>query len=363
MLDAQLLDKVLPVAQIVASSQPQVNKLFNEMRQSAYSNRSWMTTKLNSNPRIRIKTQEQVFSNPDNSNSYTYQRQNSQRSKQSVGPGSYEIQHPAHLQYNRPCISFTKSQRKWLQQFQNPGPGQYNILQNKQSKTFVFNSRHCSEHYQEFPGPGTYDLIHKSCRSISFGTSRKLSENNSKFITPGPGAYKIDYKVERKKIDRIERLLKPKLMVRSYYNRKEDKYIQELIKQKEEKEKEVVNLRPKSAIQIKQVARRKKMEKIRKSSHDKFGPPGPGSYDIKDFIEIDQVNKKNAKKQKQNQEEKQKLNDSLGPGSYDIKDFLYQSEYIKKGNTNTSFGKSRRFQVEKHSELGPGSYEVVEDQQ
>lgn len=41
--------------------------------------------------------------------------------------------------------------------------------------------------------------------------------------TPGPGAYKIDVKVERKKVDRIERLLKPKIMVRSYYNAKEDK--------------------------------------------------------------------------------------------------------------------------------------------
>ncbi|CAD8162368.1 unnamed protein product [Paramecium octaurelia] len=363
MLDTQYFDKVLPVAQIVASSQPQVNKLFNEMRLSAYSNRSGMTTKLNSNPRIRIKTQEQALSNPENSNSYTYQRQNSQRSKQSVGPGSYEIQHPAHLQYNRPFISFTKGKRKQLKQFQNPGPGQYNILSNKQSKTFVFNSRHCSEHHQEFPGPGTYDLNQKSQRSISFGTARKLSQENTKFITPGPGAYKIDQKVERKKIDRIERLLKPKLMVRSYYNRKEDKYIQELMKQKEIKEKETLSQRPKSAMQMKQVARRKKMEKFRRSSQEKFGPPGPGSYDIKDFIEIDQVDKKHSKRQKSSIEDKQKPFDLIGPGSYDIKDFLYQSEYIKKSNTNTSFGKSRRFQVEKYSELGPGSYELVVEQQ
>ncbi|CAD8116182.1 unnamed protein product [Paramecium sonneborni] len=362
MLDVQYLDKVLPVAQIVGSSEPQVNKLFNEMRLSAYSNRSGITTKLNSNPRIRIKTQEQALSIPENSNSYTYYRQNSQRQKQYVGPGSYEVQHPAHLLQNRPRISFTKGQRKQLQQFQNPGPGQYNILQNMQQKTFVFNSRHNSEQQQQQPGPGTYDLNQKSCRSISFGTSRKLSQNDSKFITPGPGAYKIDQKVERKKIDRIERLFKPKLMVRSYYNRKEDKYIQELMKQQLEKEKEVNNLRPKSAMQIKQQVRRKNMERIRKSVHDKLNLPGPGSYEIKDFIQVDHVDKKNGKKLKQNLEDKSKLNDSLGPGSYDIKDFLYQSEYIKKSNINTSFGKSRRFQVEKHAELGPGSYQVEDDQ-
>ncbi|CAD8119022.1 unnamed protein product [Paramecium sonneborni] len=362
MLDIQYIDKVLPVAEIVASNQPQVNKLLNEMRLSAYSNRSGITTKINSIPRIRIKTQEQILSNSENLNSYTYYRQNSQRYKQNVGPGSYEIQNPAHLQQNCPSISFTKGQRKQLQKFQNPGPGQYNILYNKQQKTFVFNSRHNSEQQEQFPGPGTYDLNLKSFRSISFGTSRKLSQNDPKFITPGPGTYNINQKVEKKKIDRIERLLKPKLMVRSYYNRKEDKFIQELVKQQLNKKKEESNQRPKSAMQIKQQKRRKNIERIRRKAHEKLNSPGPGSYDIKDFIQVDHIDKKKGKILKQNQEEKSKINDSLGPGSYDIKDFLYYSESIKKSNTNTSFGKSKRFEVEKHSGLGPGSYEIIDYQ-
>ncbi|CAK61060.1 unnamed protein product (macronuclear) [Paramecium tetraurelia] len=362
MLAAHFGDEILPVAQIVASSQPYVNKFFNDLRLTAQSNRSAMTNKPYSNKRIRINSQEQVWSLPETSNSYTFYRQNSQRSKKSVGPGSYEIQFPAHLQQNRPCATFSKSHRKQLEKFQNPGPGQYNIIQKIKSKTFVFNSRQNSEYHQQSPGPGTYELNQKSCRSISIGTASYQSQPNSHFITPGPGAYKIDYKVNRKKIDRIERLLKPKVMVRSFYNRKEDKYIQELEKQKETKEQSERQKRPKSAMQIKQAARRRKMETIRRSLHVKFNPPGPGSYQIKDFIQIDQVDKKNENLQKSNSEKKSNSNNPLGPGSYEIKDFLCQSEYIKKSNINSSFGKSKRFKDEKYSELGPGSYEIVDEE-
>lgn len=34
------------------------------------------------------------------------------------------------------------------------------------------------------------------------------------------------------------------------------------------------------------------MEKMRKSANFKSDPPGPGSYEIKDFIKIDKVDKK-----------------------------------------------------------------------
>ncbi|CAD8205588.1 unnamed protein product [Paramecium pentaurelia] len=362
MLDIHFGDEILPIAQIVASSQPYVNKQINDMRLSANSNRSAMTFKLHSNRRLRINSQEQIWPLPQSSNSYTFQRQNSQRSKQSVGPGSYEIQSPAHLQQNRPSISFTKSNRRQFEKLQKPGPGQYNIIQKKQSKTFVFNSRHIIEYQQQSPGPGAYDLNIKSCRSISIGTARYQSQTDSKFQTPGPGAYKINQKVNKKKIDRIERLLKPKIMVRSYYNRKEDKYIKELMKQKETQEQQENKIRPKSAVQIKQTARRKKMEKIRRSFHEKCNFPGPGSYEIKDFIQIDQADKKNQHIQKSNSEKKLKSDNIIGPGSYEIKDFLYQSEYIKKSKINTSFGQSKRFQVEKISVLGPGSYELVDEQ-
>lgn len=82
-------------------------------------------------------------------------------------------------------------------------------------------------------------------------------------------------------------------MVRSYYNRDEDKVLQEILKQRESEQK---SKRPKSAIQLKQEVRRKKMEKLRKSS--KINPPGPGAYEIKDFIKIDKVDQKGMTKQK-----------------------------------------------------------------
>lgn len=85
------------------------------------------------------------------------------------------------------------------------------------------------------------------------------------------------------------------------------------------------------------------MEKKRRSFNEKFNPPGPGSYEIKDFLQIDQMDRKSKNLKHSNSEQKSNSNNIIGPGSYEIKDFLSKSEYIKKSNTNTGFGKSKRF--------------------
>lgn len=55
------------------------------------------------------------------------------------------------------------------------------------------------------------------------------------------------------------------------------------------------------------------------------------------------------------------MNEQLGPGTYNVKDFLSQIEYVKKGNQKSVFGKSRRFQKDVISDLGPGYYEIIDE--